>query len=122
MQTETTQPELKSQISYDDFDKVDIRSGTILKVETFPEARKPSYKIWVDFGPQIGTKQTSAQVTALYTPETLIGRSIAGVINLGTKKIAGFASEFLLVGFTDEENRVALVTTHPKVPNGRKLH
>lgn len=122
MTTETAQTELKAQISYDDFDKVDIRSGTIIKVEAFPEARKPAYKIWVDFGPLAGIKQTSAQVTALYTPETLIGRSVAGVINLGTKKIAGFASEFLLVGFTDEAGRVALITTDPKVPNGRKLH
>jgi len=112
---------VRPQITFDDFDKVDIRSGTILRVEVFPEARKPAFKIWVDFGEQIGTKQTSAQVTALYSPETLVGRPVAGAINLGKKKIAGFTSEFLLLGFTDAEGRVALIAPDPKVPNGQKL-
>lgn len=108
-------------ITYQDFEKVDIRSGTIVKVELFPEARKPAYKIWVDFGPELGIKKTSAQVTDHYTPETLIGRIVAGCVNLGTKKIAGFESEFLVLGFHDADNKVALISPNPSVPNGKKL-
>jgi tRNA-binding protein len=108
-------------ISYDDFEKVDLRSGTVVKVEKFPEARKAAYKIWVDFGDAIGVKQTSAQVTVHYTPETLIGRQVMGCVNLGDKKIAGFTSEFLLVGFDDGSGAVCLVSVDPKVPNGQKL-
>ncbi len=109
-------------ISFEDFAKVDIRSGTIVKAETFPRAKKPAYKIWVDFGTEIGIKQTSAQVTINYTPESLIGRQVAGVINLGTRNIAGFESQFLLVGFEDEKGAISLITADPKVPNGKKLH
>ncbi|MBN9564904.1 MAG: tRNA-binding protein [Alphaproteobacteria bacterium] len=107
-------------ITYDDFTKVELRSGTIVRAETFPEARKSAYKVWVDFG-QFGTLQTSAQITEHYTPESLIGRQVMGCINLGVKKIAGFESQFLLVGFYDQENRVCLATTDSKVPNGMKL-
>src|SRR6185369_11439486 len=89
-------------ISYDDFEKVELRSGTVIKAEPFERAKKPAYKVWVDFGAEIGVKQTSAQVTVHYTPESLIGRSVIGCVNLGTKNIAGFSSEFLLVGFPDE--------------------
>lgn len=109
-------------ISYDDFAKVDIRSGTLVKAEPFVRAKKPAYKIWVDFGPQIGVKQTSAQVTINYTPDSLIGRQVAAVVNLGTKNIAGFESQFLLLGFEDENGAICLITPDPKVPNGRKLH
>ena len=109
------------QITYEDFEKVEIRSGTIVKAEAFPKARKPAYKIWVDFGPELGIKQTSAQVTIHYTPETLVGRQVVGVINLGTRNIAGFESQFLLVGFPDETGAVCLITADPKVPNGKKL-
>jgi tRNA-binding protein len=108
-------------ITYDDFAKVDIRSGTILTVELFPQARKPAYKVWVDFGPVFGVKQTSAQVTVHYTPEDLIGKQVAGCLNLGTKKIAGFSSEFLLLGFPDHKGDVCLITVDPHVPNGQKL-
>lgn len=108
-------------ISYEDFEKVDLRSGTVVKVEEFPKAKKPAYKVWVDFGAEIGIKQTSAQVTAHYTLETLIGRQVMGCINLSTKNIGGFISEFLLVGFPDENKSVCLVTVDPKVPNGEKL-
>lgn len=109
-------------ITYEDFVAVDLRSGTVVKVEEFPKAKKPAYKVWVDFGPEIGIKQTSAQVTVHYTPESLLGRSVMGCVNLGTKNIAGFVSEFLLVGFSDEQGAIALVTADPKVPNGQKLH
>ncbi len=108
-------------ITYEDFDKVDIRSGTIVKAETFPQARKPAYKVWVDFGPEFGIKQTSAQVTAHYTTESLIGRQVAGVMNLGPKNIGGFISEFLMVGFPDADNKVCLISIAPTVPNGKKL-
>ena len=109
-------------ISYDEFSKVDLRSGTIIKAENFSKARKPAYKIWVDFGSEIGVLQTSAQVTHHYTPESLIGRSIVGCVNLGEKNIAGFTSQFLLVGFSDGSGAICLITVDPKVPNGQKLH
>lgn len=109
-------------ISYEDFTKVDLRSGTIVKAEAFPEARKPAYKIWVDFGADIGLRQTSAQVTVHYTPETLVGRRVMGCVNLGTKNIAGFSSEFLLVGFSDEAGAIVLAAPDSAVPNGQKLH
>ncbi len=109
-------------ITYDDFEKVDLRSGAIVKVEEFPKARKPAFKVWADFGPEIGVLQTSAQVTTHYTSETLLGRSVVGCINLGEKNIGGFMSQFLLVGFADEAGGICLVTVDPKAPNGKKLH
>ena len=111
-----------SIISYNEFEQVDIRSGTIVKVEEFPRAKKPAYKVWADFGPEIGVLQTSAQVTVNYTPEVLVGRQIAGCVNLGEKNIAGFVSQFLLLGFTDDKEAIALLTASPQVPNGQKLH
>ncbi|MCX7338159.1 MAG: tRNA-binding protein [Alphaproteobacteria bacterium] len=112
----------KDPLSYDDFDRVDLRSGTIVKAEEFPRAKKPAFKVWADFGPTIGVLQTSAQVTAHYTPETLVGRQIVGCVNLGEKNIAGFLSQFLLVGFADDNGAICLVTVDPKVPNGQKMH
>lgn len=109
-------------ISYEEFEKVDLRSGTVVKVEEFPRAKKPAYKVWVDFGGEIGILQTSAQVTVHYTPESLIGRSVVGCVNLGERNIAGFISQFLLVGFSDDNGSICLITTEPKVPNGQKLH
>ena len=109
-------------ISYEDIEKIDLRSGTIVKVEDFPRAKKPAYKIWADFGPIIGILQTSAQVTHHYTPESLIGRRVVGCVNLGEKNIAGFMSQFLLVGFSDTEENICLITMDSTVPNGQKLH
>lgn len=109
-------------ITYDEFSLIDLRSGTIIKAEIFSRAKKPAYKIWADFGSEIGILQTSAQVTIHYTPESLIGRSIVGCVNLGEKNIAGFVSQFLLVGFSDENGAICLITTFPSVPNGKKLH
>ena len=111
-----------TNISYEDFERVDLRSGTIIKVEPFPKAKKAAFKIWADFGEEIGVLQTSAQVTVNYTPHSLIGRSSVGCINLGKKNIAGFLSQFLLVGFSDETGSINLATVDPKVPNGKKLH
>jgi tRNA-binding protein len=108
-------------INYEDFEKVELRSGIVIKVEEFPRAKKPAYKIWVDFGHEIGIKQTSAQVTVHYTPESLIGRLVVGCVNLSPRNIAGFISEFLLVGFSDENSAVCLITVDPKVPKGQKL-
>jgi tRNA-binding protein len=109
-------------ISYDEFEKVDLRSGTIIKAEPFLRAKKPAYKIWADFGTELGILQTSAQVTIHYTPESLIGKSIVGCVNLGEKNIAGFLSQFLLVGFSDEQGAICLLTVAPKAPNGQKMH
>ncbi len=109
-------------INYEDFEKVDLRSGTIVKAEEFPRAKKPAFKIWADFGPEIGVLQTSAQVTIHYTTDKLIGRQIVGCVNLGEKNIAGFLSQFLLVGFSDENDAICLLTIDPNVPNGQKLH
>ena len=113
---------MMTEITYEEFAKVELRTGTIVKAELFPEARKPAFKIWVDFGSEIGIKQTSAQVTVQYTPGTLIGKQIIGCINLGTKKIAGFNSEFLLTGFSDADGSIVLISPDKTVPNGEKLH
>lgn len=109
-------------ITYEEFERVNLRSGTIVRAEAFPKAKKPAYKVWADFGDEIGVLQTSAQITQHYTPESLIGKQIVGCINLGEKNIAGFQSQFLLVGFSDQDGAIALITTDPNVPNGMKLH
>lgn len=109
-------------ISYDEFEAVELRSGTVVKAEEFPRAKKPAYKIWADFGPEIGILQTSAQVTVHYTLDSLLGRQIIGCVNLGEKNIAGFVSQFLLVGFSDAEGAICLTAVAPTVPNGQKLH
>ena len=110
-----------SIISYQDFEKVDLRSGVVVKAEEFPRAKKPAFKVWVDFGDEIGVKQTSAQITKHYTPESLPGRVVVGCINLEPRNIAGFMSEFLLVGFPDHNGDICLITAEPKVPMGKKL-
>lgn len=111
-----------SHISYDDFARVDIRSGTIVSAEAFVRARNPSYKIRADFGPEIGVLQTSAQVTAHYSCKSLIGKKIMGCVNLGEKNIAGFTSQFLLLGFSMSEGVIILAGTDSCVPDGQKLH
>lgn len=109
-------------ITYEDFQKVQLKSGTVIKAELFPKAKNPAYKIWVDFGEEIGILQTSAQITVNYTPESLVGKSVIGCVNLGDRNIAGFVSQFLLVGFTDARGAITLATSDSKVPNGQKLH
>jgi len=108
-------------ITYKEFENVDLRSGTIIKVEEFPRAKKPAFKVWADFGAEIGVLQTSAQITKHYTSQELVGKPIVGCINLAEKNIAGFLSQFLLVGFADSNNDICLITIDPKVPNGQKL-
>jgi len=107
-------------ISWNDFEKVELRAGTILEVFDFPEARKPAYKLKVDFGP-FGIKTSSAQITKLYTKEELPGKQIIGVINFPKKQIGKFMSEFLVTGFANEQGEIVLSTTQQKVPNGSKL-
>ena len=109
-------------ITYEEFERVDLRCGTIIKAEKFLRATKPAYKIWADFGTEIGVLQTSAQITVHYTPETLLGKKIVGCVNLGEKNIAGFVSNFLLVGFSDNNGAICLASVDLEVPNGNKLH
>ena len=113
--SETNYPE----ISWADFEKVLIVSGTVMKVEPFPEARKPAWKVWVDFGPY-GERKTSAQIAALYRVEDLVGRQIVGVINFPEKQIGPFRSQFLLTGFPTDEGVVVTAIERP-VPNGTRL-
>lgn len=110
-----------STIGYDDFARVDIRVGTIATAEPYPEARKPAYKLTIDFGPGIGIKRSSAQITKYYTLQELPGRQVAAVVNFPPKQIGKFMSEVLVLGFPDAEGNVVLAAvTHP-VPNGGKL-
>ena len=108
-------------ITFDDFLKVDIRIGTILNAEPFPEARKPAYKLLIDFGPAIGTKKSSAQIVDRYALEELTGRQIAAVVNFPPRQIGKFMSEVLTLGFADEEGEVILFAADRPVPNGSRL-
>jgi len=109
------------QISWDDFEKVELRAGTITSVDDFPEAKKPAYKITADFGPEIGTLKSSARVTDIYKKEELVGRQILAVVNFPPKQIGPVRSEFLLCGFYREDGAVVLAVPERDVPNGAKL-
>ena len=108
-------------ISYDDFQKVDIRVGRIVRAEPYPEARKPAIKLWVDFGPEIGEKRSSAQITRHYTPEGLLGRQVLGVVNFPPRQIGKFVSEVLVLGLPDAEGEVVLIGPGQDVPLGGRM-
>lgn len=116
-----TEEQQMESISWSDFERVELRVGTIVDVEDFPEARKPAYKIKADFGPEIGVKQSSAQITGLYAKNELLGRQIIGVVNFPPKQIGPFISEFLVTGLHRDDGAVVLAVPDRQVPNGAKL-
>ena len=112
---------LAPEIGFDDYLRVDIRTGTIIEAEPFPEARKPAIKMWIDFGPEFGVKKTSAQIPVHYTPEGLIGRQVMAVVNFPPRQIGPVMSEVLTLGFHDEDGAVVLAGPAHNVPNGKRL-
>jgi len=110
------------EITFDDFLKVDIRAGRVIRAEPFPEARKPAIKMWIDFGPEIGEKKTSAQVTAHYTPEALVGKQVMAVVNFPPRQIGRFMSEVLVLGVADAEGGIVLIGPDKDVAAGERMH
>ena len=110
-----------ADLSFEEFGKVDIRVGTVVRAEPYPEARKPAIKLWLDFGPDIGEKKSSAQITAHYEPEQLVGRQVMAVVNFPPRQIGPFMSQVLTLGFLDDDGAVVLANIDKPVPNGRKL-
>ena len=108
-------------ITFDDFMKVDIRVGRVLRTEDYPEARKPAIKMWIDFGPEIGERKTSAQVTAHYSLESLVGKQVMGVVNFPPRQIGKFMSEVLVLGLTDEAGGIVLLSPDQDVPLGERM-
>jgi tRNA-binding protein len=111
-----------AEITFDDFLKVDIRVGRVTRAEPYPEARTPAIKLWVDFGPDIGEKKSSAQITAHYTPEALIGRQVLAVVNFPPRQIGKFLSEVLVLGLSDSTGDIVLIRPDMDVPIGERLH
>ncbi|AGT09526.1 tRNA-binding protein [Paracoccus aminophilus] len=110
------------QIAYDDFAAVDIRVGRITRAEPYPEARRPAIKLWIDFGPEIGERRSSAQITAHYDPETLIGKQVMGVVNFPPRQIGKFMSEVLVLGLPDPDGEVVLLVPDKDVPVGGRMY
>lgn len=113
---------MADQITFDDFLKVEIRAGTVIRAEPYPEARKPAIKMWIDFGPEIGERKSSAQVTVHYTPEALIGRQVMAVVNFPPRQIGKFMSECLVLGASDANGGIVLLKPDQQVPNGSRMH
>lgn len=113
---------MSNDLSFDDFLKVDIRVGTVLRAEPYPEARKPAIKLWVDFGGEIGERKTSAQITDHYTPQTLIGRQVVAVVNFPPRQIGKFMSEVLVLGVPDADGAIVLLAPDQAVPDGGRMH
>lgn len=113
---------MSNEISFDDFLKVDIRAGTITRAEEFPEARKPAYKLWIDFGPEIGEKRSSAQITTHYDLEGLIGRQVMAVVNFPPRQIGPVRSEVLVLGVSDDAGGIVLLAPGKTVPDGGRMH
>jgi tRNA-binding protein len=111
-----------STISWKQFEQVDLRVGTIIRAEEFPEANKPAYKLWIDFGKEIGIKKSSAQITDLYSTTELIGKQVVGVVNFPPKQIGPFTSECLVTGFHRDDESVVLAVPDKSIPNGSKLY
>lgn len=112
---------MAGDLSFDEFLRVDIRAGTITRAEPYPEARKPAIKLWVEFGGEIGEKKSSAQITAHYTPEMLIGRQVMAVVNFPPRQIGKFMSEILVLGAPDGEGEVILLRPDQQIPNGARM-
>ena len=110
-----------AEIGFDDFLAVEIRAGTVTRAEPFPEARKPAIKLWVDFGAEIGVKKSSAQITAHYTPEGLVGRQVLAVTNFPPRQIGPFMSEILVLGLADENGDIVLIAPERPVPDGERM-
>lgn len=111
-----------AEIAFDDFHKVDIRVGTVIRAEPFPEARKPAIKLWVDFGSPLGVRKSSAQITRHYTPEGLIGRQVIAVVNFPPRQIGSFMSEILVLGLPDSDGQVVLLGPDLPVPSGSRMY
>lgn len=112
---------MSSPASLAEFQRIDIRVGTVVDAETFPEARKPALKLWIDFGPEIGVKRSSAQITVHYAPDQLVGRQVCAVVNFAPRRIGSFESEVLTLGFPDADGEVVLIRPDFKIPNGARL-
>lgn len=111
-----------TEISFDDFLAVDIRVGTVTRAEPFPQARKPAIKMWIDFGPDVGERKTSAQITVHYTPDGLVGTQVMGVVNFPPRQIGPFMSEVLVLGVPDENGAIVLMRPTQPTPNGGRMH
>jgi len=109
-------------ITFDEFLKVDIKVGTVVRAEPYPEARQPAIKLWVDFGPEIGERRTSAQITRHYDPDSIVGKQVVAVTNFPPKQIGKFMSEILVLGVPDEDGEVVLLAPDRKVPDGGRMH
>jgi tRNA-binding protein len=111
----------ENEISWSEFERVDLRVGTVTRVEEFPEARRPAYRLWIDFGPEIGERKSSAQITVRYRREELVGRQVIAVVNFPPKHVGPFRSEVLVTGFADAEGAIVLAQPERAVPNGTRL-